>query len=99
MWHSKSKLETIIWTLLVTKIEFPFKNKLDYQIKPLKPVLFYITLVVSCTLYFDALVIELFKICLVMGQNSEEGTLLKVAFNVSRVTWGVSLKRFSVYMG
>ena len=54
---------------------------------------------VSCTLYFDALVIELFKIYLVMGQSSGEGTLLKVAFNVSRVRWGVSLKRFSVYMG
>ena len=99
MWHSKSKLKTIIWTLLVTKTEFPFKNQLDYQIKPLKPVLFYITSVVSCTLYFDALVIELFKICLVMGQSSGEGTLLKVAFNVSRVRWRVSLKRFSVYMG
>ena len=45
----------------------------------------------SCTLYFNALIIELFKICLVMGKNSGEGTLSKVLFDVSRVRWGVSL--------
>ena len=43
----------------------------------------------SCTLYFDASTIELFKICLVMGKNSGEGT--NVFFDVSRVGWGVSL--------
>ena len=33
--------KTIIGTLLVTKKEFTFKNELDYQIKPLKPVFFF----------------------------------------------------------
>ena len=31
----------MIWTFLVTTSEFPFKNELDYQIKPLKPVFFF----------------------------------------------------------
>ena len=52
---------------------------------------FLITSVLSCTLYFNALIIELFKICLVIGKNSGEGTLSKVLFDVSRVRWGVSL--------
>ena len=46
---------------------------------------------VSCTLYFDSLIIEVFKICLVMGKNLGEGALSKVFFDVSRVTWEVSL--------
>ena len=46
---------------------------------------------VSCTLYFDALIIELSKTYLVMGKNSGEGTLSKVFFDVSGVRWGVSL--------
>ena len=41
IWSSESKLNIIIWTFLVTKIEFAFKNELDYQIKPLKPVFFF----------------------------------------------------------
>ena len=40
MSHSESKLKIIIWTLLVTKNEFPFKNELYYQIKSLRPVFF-----------------------------------------------------------
>ena len=41
MWLSESKLKAIIWTLLLTKSEFTFKNELDYyQVKPLKPVFF-----------------------------------------------------------
>ena len=35
MWHSESKLKTIIWTFLVTKSKFLFKNESDYQIDPL----------------------------------------------------------------
>ena len=27
--------------ILLTKSEFPFKNELDYQIKPVKPVFFF----------------------------------------------------------
>ena len=45
---------------------------------------FLITLVVTCTLYFDDLIIELFYICLVMGQTPGEGTLSKVFFDVLR---------------
>ena len=41
IWSSESKLKIIIWTFLVTKNEFTFKNELDYQIKPLKPVFFF----------------------------------------------------------
>ena len=41
MWHFESKLKPITWTLLVTKNEFPFKNELDYQKKPLKHVFFF----------------------------------------------------------
>ena len=52
---------------------------------------FLIILVVTCTLYFDDLVIELFWICLVIGQTYGEGTLSKVLFDVSRVRWGVIL--------
>ena len=52
---------------------------------------FLITLVVTCTLYFDDLIIELFQICLVMAQTPGEGTLSKVFFDVSRVRWGVTL--------
>ena len=33
--------KTTIWTLFVTKNEFSFKNELDYQAKPLKPVFFF----------------------------------------------------------
>ena len=71
----------MIWKLHETK--FPFKNELDYQINPLNPVFFLITSVVSCTLYFDALVIELFKIYLVMGKNSGERTCVKGWWRVS----------------
>ena len=46
---------------------------------------------VTCTLYFGALIVELFKICLVMDQTPGEGTLSKVFFDVSMVRWGVSL--------
>ena len=46
---------------------------------------------VSCTLYFDVLIIELFKICQVKGKNSGESTLSKVFFDVSEVRWEVSL--------
>ena len=46
---------------------------------------------VSCTLHFDALVTEFFKIYLVMSKHSGEGTLSKVFFDVSKVRWGVSL--------
>ena len=51
-WKQTSKLETIIWTFVLPKIEFPSKNELDYQIKPLKPVFFFNNLMVSCTSYF-----------------------------------------------
>ena len=41
MTHWK-QIKTIIWTHLLAKSEFPFKNELDYyQIKPLKPVFFF----------------------------------------------------------
>ena len=46
---------------------------------------FLITLVVTCTYYFDDLIIELFWICLVMGQTPGEGTLSKAFLDVSRV--------------
>ena len=46
---------------------------------------------VTCTLYFDALIIELFKICIVIDQAPGEGTLSKVFSDVSRVSWGFSL--------
>ena len=85
----------MIWTLLVTKTECPFKNELGYQIKPLKPIFFKITSVSSCTLYFDALITELFKICLVVDKNSREGIIPVVFFDVSRMKWGVSLTRES----
>ena len=71
----------MIWKLHETK--FPFKNELDYQINPLNPVFFLITSVVSCTLYFDALIIELFKIYVVMGKNSGESTCVKGWWSVS----------------
>ena len=69
---------------------------------------FLITSVVSCTLYFDVLIIELFKICLVTGKNSGEGILSKVFFDVSR--WSGKflspggqmsrlVKKFSIYWG
>ena len=45
---------------------------------------------VTCTLYVDALIIDLFKICLVMVQTPGEGALSKVFFDVSRGRWGVS---------
>ena len=41
IWHSESTLKTIIWTLLLTENEFPFKNELDYKINSLKSVLFF----------------------------------------------------------
>ena len=44
-----------------------------------------ITSVVTCTLYFDAFIIELFKICLVISQNPGEGTLSKVFSDVPSV--------------
>ena len=75
---SESKLKTTIRTLLVIKNEFPFKNELDCQIKPLNPVFVLITSVVTCTLCFDAWIMELFKICLVMDQTPGQGTLSKV---------------------
>ena len=37
---------------------------------------------VTCSLYFDALIIELFKICLVMEQNLGEGAFSEVFFDV-----------------
>ena len=43
----------------------------------------------ACNLYFDALIIKLFYICLVMGLG--EGTLSKVFVDVSRLRWGVTL--------
>ena len=52
---------------------------------------FLIIPVMSCTLHFDALVTEFFKIYLVMSKHSGEGTLSKVFFDVSKVRWGVSL--------
>ena len=41
-------------------------------------------------LYFDALIIGLFYICLVIGQTFGEGTLKKVFAGVLRERWGVS---------
>ena len=41
----------------------------------------------SCTLYFGALIIEVFKICLVFCKNSGEDILSKVLFDVSRLRW------------
>ena len=52
---------------------------------------FLITLVVTCTLYFDNMIIEFFQICLVMGQTPGEGTLPKMFFDVSRVRRRVTL--------
>ena len=78
------KLKTIIWTLLVTKDEFPFKNELDYPIKPLKYVSFFNN-------FCDAFIIGLFKIFLVMSQTPGEGTLSKVLFDVLWEKRGVSL--------
>ena len=46
---------------------------------------------VTCTLCFDAWIMELFKICLVMDQTPGQGTLSKVFFDVLGVRWGVSL--------
>ena len=71
--HSKSKLK-IVWKPLETKNQFSFKNKLDYQIKPLKLVFFFNNF--SGELYF----VELFKICVVMDQSPREGTLSKMLF-------------------
>ena len=51
-WKQTSKLETIIWTFVLPKIEFPSRSELDYQIKLLNPVFFFNNLMVSCTLYF-----------------------------------------------
>ena len=85
IWHSESKQKTIICALFVTKNELPFKNELDYQIKPLKPAFFLITSVVTCTLYFGALIIGLFKICLVIDQTPGMGRLSNVFFDLSRV--------------
>ena len=48
---------------------------------------FLIISLVTCTLYLDALVIELFKICLVMVPTLGEGTLSKVLFDASVVKW------------
>ena len=48
---------------------------------------FLIISLVTCTLYLDALIIELFKICLVMVQTPGEGTLSKVLFDESMVRW------------
>ena len=48
-------------------------------------------LVVICTLYFDAMIIGFFWICLVIGQTPGEGALSKVFVDVSRVKWGVTL--------
>ena len=58
IWHSESKLKTIIGTILVTKKEFPFKNELDYQIKSLKTVFSFnnfsgVLYLVICFLHFD----------------------------------------------
>ena len=47
---------------------------------------------VSCTLCFDPLIIDVFKIFLVMGKNFGEGALSKVFFDVSKVRWEVSLR-------
>ena len=43
---------------------------------------------VTSTLYFDALIVEFFKICLAMGQTPGEGTHSKVFFEVSMVRRG-----------
>ena len=45
----------------------------------------------SGDLYFDALIIRLFQISLVMGQTLGEGTFQKVLVDMSRKRWGVSL--------
>ena len=52
---------------------------------------FLTNLVVICTLYFDAMIIGFFWICLVIGQTPGEGALSKVFVDVSRVKWGVTL--------
>ena len=75
----------------ITKSEFSLKNELDYKIKPLKSVFFFNNFSGVLYFVFDALIIELFKICLVMSKNSGKSTLSKVYFDVSRVRWGVSL--------
>ena len=61
---------------------------------------------VTYTLYFDALIIELSKICLVMDQAPGEGTVSKVSFDLSGGEVGsffgqVSrlVKKFSIYWG
>ena len=46
---------------------------------------------VACALYFDALIIELCKICLGISQAPGGGTFSKVFFDVARVRWVVSV--------
>ena len=52
-------------------------------------MLFLITSVGACTLYIDALIIELCKIC--QAQAPGGGTFSKVFFDVSMVRWVVSV--------
>ena len=80
-----------MWTLLVTKTEFPFKNELDYQIKPLKPAIFLDNFSGDLYFVFLCLYYRALQDLLAIGQNSGEETLSKIFFDVPRVIWGLFL--------